>query len=863
MKTKNYLLIPLFAWLTFTAVAQEKDTRIAGKVTDSNTGETLVGVTVQIAGTNNQVKTDIHGAFNLHTNKKLPVTLLVNYVGYQKQEYIIENADEEFVFDIRPANNLLNKVVVSARRRNETVQEVPIPISVVTGAQAEQTGSFNVNRVKELIPSVQLYSSNPRNTALSIRGLGTTFGLTNDGIDPGVGFYVDGVYYARPAATTLDFIDIDRIEVLRGPQGTLFGKNTTAGAFNVTTKKPSFTPGADFEVSYGSYNYIQAKASLTGKLLNKVAGRISFSGTQRNGTIYNQRTDTYVNELNNLGARGQLLFQPNKKISLTLAADWSHQTPVGYAQVYAGTAPTLRKAYRQFAQIASDLGYTLPSTNAFDRIIDQDTPAKANQDFGGASLNADIKLGSGTLTSTTAWRYWNWDPSTDRDFTGLQALRKSQAPSVHNQASQEIRWAGNFGTNVSAVFGGFAFAQRLTANSTEEAGTDQWRFTYDSTVVANRALWQTTGLLNGYGIKTTSSLNTFSGALFGQLDWTLFSKFHILPGIRANYDVKKVVFARTVYGSIETTDASLLKIRKALGYTNQAFNVFKDNLNYSGQLTLTYRPAKTLNLFATASTGYRPVGLNLGGLPSDANGNPLTDLAVIKPERVYHAEIGIKTTPTKNAIFNLTLYNTDIEDYQAQVQSPELGVNRGYLANAEKVNVKGLEAEGSINFLKYWSFNASAAYTDAKYVKFTNAPLALEETGLKDANGKSVYYKDISGSRLPGVSKWAGSLGLQYTHEGTFFRNRGEYVAGIDGYARTEFSSSASPSKYLNVDGYSLFNARFGFRTSKGTSVTLWGRNIFNTDYYEQLLAGAGNSGQYAGVLGDPSTWGVTLKLSL
>jgi hypothetical protein len=97
-----------------------------------------------------------------------------------------------------------------------------------------------VNRVKELVPSVQLYSSNPRNTTLNIRGLGSTFGLTNDGIDPGVGFYVDGVYYASPAATSLDFLDIEQIEVLRGPQGTLFGKNTTAGAFNITTRKPSF-----------------------------------------------------------------------------------------------------------------------------------------------------------------------------------------------------------------------------------------------------------------------------------------------------------------------------------------------------------------------------------------------------------------------------------------------------------------------------------------------------------------------------------------------------------------------------------------------------------------------------------------------
>ena len=857
MKVRIYTLF-LLAFVGFTAFAQNKQTLLTGKVKDGATGETLVGVTVQIDGTNDIVKTDVNGNFNLKTNKKLPFTVVVNYVGYQRQENIIESVDGDFTFEIRQSTNLLNKVVVTSRRRSETVQEVPIPISVVTGVQAEQSGSFNVNRVKELIPSVQLYSSNPRNTGLSIRGLGTTFGLTNDGIDPGVGFYVDGVYYARPAATTLDFIDIDRIEVLRGPQGTLFGKNTTAGAFNVTTRKPSFTPGADFEVSYGNYNYIQAKASLTGKLVDKVAGRISFSGTQRNGTIYNESTDIWVNSLNNLGVRGQLLYQPTNKVSITLAADWSIQKPIGYAQVYAGTVPTLRADYRQFNKIASDLGYTIPSTNAFDRVIDQDTPAKANQNLGGISLNADIKLGSGTLTSTTAWRYWDWDPSTDRDFTGLKALNKSQAPSVQNQLSQEIRWAGSITSRVTGVFGLFAFAQKLTASSTEEAGKDQWRFSQDS----KKAFWYTPGLLNGYGINTESELNTFSGAIFGQLDLRIFKDLHVLPGGRINYDVKEVSFDRQTYGGLANASASVDSLQKKI-YSNQTFSKNIDNVNYSGQLTVTYKVAKDINTFATFSTGYRPVGLNLGGLPTASDGTPLTDLAVIKPERVYHSEVGVKTSPTRNSILNLTVYNTDIKDYQAQVQSPELGVNRGYLANAEKVNVKGVELEGSINLFKYWSFNASAAYTDAKFVEFTNAPLPLEETGLKDASGKSVYFKDISGGVLPGVSKWASSFGAQYAHYAKFLRKSGEFFAGVDGFYRSSFSSSPSPSQYLNVDAYTLFNARVGFRTSKGTSVTLWGRNVFNTNYFEQLLPGAGNSGQYAGVLGDPRTYGVTIKYAL
>ena len=126
---------------------------------------------------------------------------------------------------------------------------------------------------------------------MTIRGIGAPFGLTNDGIEPGVGLYIDGVFYARPASAALDFLDVERIEVLRGPQGSLFGKNTTAGAINVTTRKPSFTPGTDFELNYGNFEFVQAKASITGALgSQKIAGRLSFSGTQRDGMFYNVKT---------------------------------------------------------------------------------------------------------------------------------------------------------------------------------------------------------------------------------------------------------------------------------------------------------------------------------------------------------------------------------------------------------------------------------------------------------------------------------------------------------------------------------------------------------------------------------------------
>src|SRR5688572_30382853 len=400
-------------------------TTVVGSIKDGD-GSPIPGATVSITGTKANAVTDANGQFNLTSPKEFPFTLRSSFVGYKTQEVEIHELSDEPLELVLMEDGLLDEITVTARRREETAQTVPIPISVVSGALLEDAGAFNVNRLKELIPSVQLYSSNPRNTGINIRGLGSPFGLTNDGLDPGVGFYVDGVYYARPAAATFDFIDIEQIEVLRGPQGTLFGKNTTAGAFNITTRKPSFTPGVDFEVSYGNYGYVQAKSSITGPLGKKLAARVSFSGTQRDGLIENVNTGKYINDINNLGFRGQLLFTPTDNTSITLAGDASRQRPDGYAQVVAGVVETKRAPYRQFGAIISDLNYALPTLNAFDRKIDHDTPWKSGNELGGVSLNIDQEIGPGTLTSTTAWRYWNWDPSNDRDFTGLQALSKSQ-----------------------------------------------------------------------------------------------------------------------------------------------------------------------------------------------------------------------------------------------------------------------------------------------------------------------------------------------------------------------------------------------------------------------------------------------------
>ncbi|MBW8881953.1 MAG: TonB-dependent receptor plug domain-containing protein, partial [Asticcacaulis sp.] len=202
----------------------------------------------------------------------------------------------------------ITEVVVQARRRTESVQRVPIAISTLSATQIEGSGAYRLDQLKQLVPSVQTLTFNPRNANVSIRGLGGNVSLTNDGLEQGVGFYVDDVYYGRPGQSQFDLVDLQQVEVLRGPQGTLFGKNTTAGAINIVTREPSSTFGGSLEATGGNLGYQQLKASITGPLIDgKLAFRASVAGTHRDGYIHNLHDGRDLAGYDNLTVRAQLL----------------------------------------------------------------------------------------------------------------------------------------------------------------------------------------------------------------------------------------------------------------------------------------------------------------------------------------------------------------------------------------------------------------------------------------------------------------------------------------------------------------------------------------------------------------------------
>ncbi|MBB4613594.1 TonB-dependent receptor [Novosphingobium taihuense] len=744
------------------------------------------------------------------------------------------------------------EIVVTARRRQETAQDVPLAISVVGGEHIDNTGAFNVGRLQQLTPTLQFYSSNPRNTAVNIRGLGAPFGLTNDGIEQGVGIYIDDVYNARVASATFDFLDVKQIEVLRGPQGTLYGKNTTAGAINITTNQPTFDFEGKAEVSVGNLNFVQAKAAVSGPITDTLAARLAVSSTNRRGTIYNVTSKQWIQGQDNLGLRGQLLFQPSETFSVTLAGDYSEQDAACCGSVYVRTGTTQRALDRQFAALAAAQGYTVPSTNPYDRLTDLDATLQAGNKIGGVSLKAKWDIGPGTLTSVTAWRFWDWKPQNDRDFTGLPIVTKSQNPSQQDQYTQELRYNYS-GDRFDFVLGAFGFYQRIDTQGTEQHGSASTKWN----LAPSNALYNS-NVLDGLTALNTQYLKNTSVAVYGQASWKVTPELTLQPGVRVNYDKKDGFYQRRVFtaaGNEILIDGTTSPTKTAqLGiFTPQTISPKFSDWNFSYDFTASYKVAPGILFYATYAKTFKSGGINQNGVPTDAANNPILAAATVKPESVQHYEAGLKTEFwDRRAIFNLSAYRTDIEDYQANVNNGQFGVLRGYLANAGAVRSQGIEADFSIRPSERFNAYVNGAYTDATYRKFVDAPCPPELSGVANC--------DISGQRLPGVSKWSFSFGLEANAPVTFLKQNGEVYFGYDGSYRSNFSSNPTPSIYTWVDGYSLSNFRAGFRTDDGFDVYGWVRNAFDHDYIDQLFVGPGNTGLIAGLPGDPRTWGLTLR---
>ncbi|MBA4353266.1 MAG: TonB-dependent receptor, partial [Novosphingobium sp.] len=384
-------------------------------------------------------------------------------------------------------------------------------------------------------------------------------------------------------------------------------------------------------------------------------------------------------------------------------------------------------------------------------------------------------------------------------------------------------------------------------------------------------------VLNGLTALNTQYLKNTSVALYGQASWKITPELTLQPGLRVNYDKKDGFYQRRVFNAAGTEillsgPGSATKTAQLGIFTPQEIAPKFSDWNFSYDFTASYKAAEGVLLYATYAKTFKSGGINQNGVPTDSTNSPILAAATVKPESVRHYEAGIKTEfRDLGAILNLSIFRTDIKDYQANVNNGQFGVLRGYLANAGAVRSQGVEADFSIRPTERFNAYVNGAYTDATYRKFTDAPCPPELSGGTTATGTQVPGAagapglspancDISGQRLPGVSEWSVSWGFEANAPVDLFKQDGFVYLGYDGSYRSNFSSNPSPSAYTWVDGYSLSNFRLGFRTEAGFDVYGWVRNAFDENYFEQLFVGPGNTGLIAGLPGDPRTWGFTVR---
>lgn len=750
------------------------------------------------------------------------------------------------------AQSGVGDIVVTARRRAESVQDVPIAVTALSNEQVAVPGAVGLTQVAQLAPSLQITATNARQTNINIRGLGATPAFASLGMEYGVGVYVDQVYYSRPAQAAFDLYDLAQVEVLRGPQGTLFGKNTTAGAIHITSQAPTFDPEFRGEVSVGNYKSLQVRATGAAPITDKLAVRLTVSNTERDkGFMKNVYDGSRKSDLHTLSIRGQLLFKPTDEFSLRVIGDYSKykqdccigtMTSVRTTRVDGSTLPA------NFYQRVARFGYTPLAIDPSKREMDINRPLRLDLKTHGVTAIADYDLGAATITSVTGWRKLTYLPTIDADLLPLDIFVDAGIYEKQRQFSQELRIASNGKNTVDYVVGLYYFNQRIDDKIFTKYGEDAALWILGPAPSSAQASVGGQAALNGLFVDGTARADTKSYAAFGQVIWHVNDRFDVTAGLRYTKEKKTGFFEQVQRGPTLTPAEILLgaqAIRNSFGANIPRYDARTKEDNLSGGITLSYKITPDVMIYGTYAKGYKSGGLNLNATPAPK---------VIAPEKVDNFEAGIKSTLFDRMLtLNLAAFHTKIRNYQSQ-QVDTTVAPTAYIANVGTVRTQGLEFDANLRPVRNLSLFASASYVDAIYKSFRNAQCPLEYQGLQ-------AVCDLSGRGLPGVSKYSVSLGGEYA---------ADVASGAEAYInanysyRSKFNAAYNLAEDAVIKGYGLTNLRIGLRHPDGRwDVSVYARNLFNTKYFNNIGPAAFNTGQYSGGPGDPRTVGVTLRTSL
>ena len=801
--------------------------------------------------------------------------------------------------EVKAAEQQVEKITVTATKREESLQEVPLSVSVTSAATIEQAHIRDLIDLQSVVPSLKVSQFNAvGQTNFIIRGFGN--GSGNDGIESSVGVFIDGVYRSRTSSAIDDLPEVTRIEVLRGPQSTLFGKNVSAGAISIVTAKPQFIFGAKAEVGFGNYNLVQARAAVTGPISDTLAFRVSANSNVRDGYLKNVTTGNDVNDRNRQSVRGDLLWVPSDSLSVRVIGDYNEikEACCGLVSIFNGPATRFIGA-----PLPNGLGRSVGDpANKFNNEIIFNTDPTNRLTGKGISGQVDWQAALGTLTSISAYRKQTNKSIQDVDFTGADIANKIQ-PNDISTFTQEFRLASTGTGPVNWVIGGFFQKEKLNSGTDTTYGADTrgyidgltgrstipglsgrstiFGFEFLQNLVTKSIIPGATYFQAGQGIHDFYKLDQTAYSLFGNFDFKVTDRLTLTAGVAYLSDRK------SASSDVVLTDKfALLNLQNVpqlppLGVPANAFAglnavqfFYADTLNHapvnfpnateSGELkgnkfTHALRAAYDLgsvNAYVSYSSGWKAgaYNLSLDSRPPDANGIGRT----AGPENVTLYEAGLKTS-FRGGFVNLAVFNQAIKGFQSNAYT-----GTGYsLVNAGKQSTRGFEVDAAYRPTAWLAWTGAATYLDPKYDSFTLAPCVnfdLVRCPVNPATGRRPPFRDLSGQQPAGIPKWSVSTSA------TISQDIGN---GFSGYLRGEFDYTSKtqlaetvPSE-LSTWGQRSVNASMGLLNKPNRyEVMLWVRNLTNFRTIIGAFPTVAQDGSFSGFPNQPRTYGATLRMT-
>jgi len=712
---------------------------------------------------------------------------------------------------------VLEEVIVTAQKRSESLQDVPVAVNAFSAETIQEAGINNANDLAIMTPSLNAnVNTSPFTTRLTIRGIGTA--QSDPALEPSVGLFVDGVFMSRSGLGTSDLTDIERIEVLQGPQGTLYGKNANAGAISIITKRPNLEEFEGYvEASVGDYSMGKLTAAATGPLGDTVAYRLSGNIHQRDGYYDNGGVGIDdSNDVDDWNLQGKLLWEPTDRLSMLLSA--AH---VDRDTTCCGADSTQGDAVQQ--ELINQ-GLSPDKNDPYDYKVATSYQDAFTMESDVASLHIEYEMDGASVTSITAWNDYDYTTSYDTDRSQLDVLIVHDEHSKGDSFSQELRLDTSLGDNLDYMLGAFYYEQTTHRGD----GSPVVFFGEDFITIADQQdlplPFPTIGSVAQPGdyLFYKNSWDNETLALFGQATWHIGERWHVTGGLRWTDEERKAELFSESFSTAPL--AAVFKFLDTISTPIDAsLDRSSDNVDWLARLA--YDVGDNSMVYASASTGTKSGNFN------GVNGTP--EEREFDDEDTTSYELGVKSTLLDSTLrINAAAFYTEVDDYQFQALAPA-GIGT-LVSNDGEVEVSGVDIQ-----------------VDA--VPLPNLTLTA---GLLYMNKYEVTDGVNKGRELPWTADYSGNLGATLVFplaDGAIYL-RGDYIYMDDHAIRI-----ADSLEEWDIDDRELLNLKVGWRNDNW-NISVWGKNLTDDEYAAQTSASFLLTGAVQYFLAPPRTYGATLR---